>query len=239
MTTSMTATRHNTEQPGPRDLRTASRWAAALILPIGPLAIALVRLVLPYYHASDSKETATDVLNHQGTQSVVLWAAFIGVLTLLPGVLAVARITRSRAPVSTTIGLTLVCAGYLALPWMVSADVLLWSGADAKLDSSTIATLFDHLHPSVGVALGVFVVGHVLGTVFLGVALWRSNLVPRWAAVATAVSQPGHFVAFVILGSAPLDAAAWVLNALGFAMVSLAILHTSDDEWELPPVSAV
>ncbi len=237
MTSSMTATQHSTQQPGPHDLRTATRWAAALVLPVGPLAIALVRLVLPYYHASNTKETVTDVLHHQGTQSVVLWAAFVGVLTLLPGVLAVARVTRSRAPVSTAVGLTLVCAGYLALPWMISADVLLWSGANANLDSSSIGSLFDHLHPSVGVALGVFVIGHVLGTVFLGVALWRSNLVPRWAALATAVSQPGHFVAFVILGSAPLDAAAWVLNAVGFAMVSLAILRTSDDEWELPPVS--
>ncbi len=238
MTTSMTATRDNTEHGGPRDLRSASRWAAALILPIGPLAIALVRLVLPYYHAGDSTETATDVINHQGTQSVVLWAAFIGVLALLPGVLAVARVTRSRAPVATTIGLTLVCAGYLALPWMVSADVLLWTGADANLDATTMGRMLDHLHPSVGLALGIFVVGHVLGTVILGVALWQSGQVPRWAAVATAVSQPGHFVAFVILGSAPLDAAAWILNAVGFAMVSLVILRMHDDDWELPPVSA-
>lgn len=238
MTTSMTTTRHGTQHPGPRDLRRASRWTAALVLPIGPLAIALVRFVLPYYSATDTAQTVNDVVAHQRAESVVLWAAFIGVLTLLPGVLAVARVTRSAAPVSTTVGLTLVCAGYLALPWMISADVLLWSGANANLDATTVGRLFDHLHPSVALALGIFVLGHVLGTVFLGVALWRSGRVPRWAAVATAVSQPGHFIAFVILGSAPLDAAAWVLNALGFAMVSLAILRTSDDEWELPPVSA-
>ena len=42
---------------------------------------------------------------------------------------------------------------------------------------------------------------------------------PRWAAIAVVVSQPLHFVAAVVLSSHVLDAVAWGLTALGFAVV--------------------
>ena len=59
--------------------------------------------------------------------------------------------------------------------------------------------------------------------VLLGLALWRSRAVPAWAGIALAVSQPLHFVAFVVLGSAPLDLAAYCLTAVGFAAAGLAL----------------
>jgi hypothetical protein len=80
----------------------------------------------------------------------------------------------------------------------------------------------------------VFVLGHVIGTVLLGLALLRSRTVPGWAAIVTAVAQPLHFVALVIVGSRELDFAAWTLNAVAFAVVAFAIVRTPDDEWDLP-----
>lgn len=50
--------------------------------------------------------------------------------------------------------------------------------------------------------------------------MWQAG-VPRWAAAATAISQPLHFVAAVIVGSHELDFAAWSLNAVGFAVFAL------------------
>jgi hypothetical protein len=79
----------------------------------------------------------------------------------------------------------------------------------------------------------LFVLGHIVGMVLLGSALW--GLIPRWAAVAIMVSQPLHFVAFVILGSQPLDALAWGLTAVGFAACALVVARTPDDEWDLSP----
>lgn len=72
-------------------------------------------------------------------------------------------------------------------------------------------------HPAVDVSVGVFVIGHVVGTVLLGLALLRSRRIPAWAAWAVTVSQPLHFVATVIIGSPQVDLVAWGLTALGLA----------------------
>lgn len=218
------------------DLRHASRILAALILPIGPLAVAGLRYILPYFSATTPRETATDVIAAEGSQSAVLWLAMIATFTLLPGVLAVGRLTRRGAPKLTAAAMLLVVPGYLALTYLIGIDLVLWTGARAGLDASTLTELAGTVHPTSNIGLMVFVFGHVIGTALLGLALLRSRTVPVWAAIVTAVAQPLHFVALVIIGSPALDAVAWTANSVAFAVVGYAILKTPDDEWELPPV---
>ncbi len=50
------------------------------------------------------------------------------------------------------------------------------------------------------------------------------------------MSQPLHFVAFVILQNRYLDTLSWGLTALGLAVCAVVVLRTPDDEWDLPPV---
>ena len=57
------------------DLRTASRWFGALILPIGPAAIALLRYFLPYDTVDDPATITSKMLAHPGRASLVLWLA--------------------------------------------------------------------------------------------------------------------------------------------------------------------
>ncbi|MGH3734110.1 MAG: hypothetical protein ACRDT6_00520 [Micromonosporaceae bacterium] len=219
------------------DTRRAARWLAALVLPIGPAAVAVLRFVLPYTAVDDPAAMTRSVVAHPEVESLVLWLGLAAVLALVPGVLWVGRLTRRRAPVLTAVALLLLVPGYVALAVMLSADELLWTGAAAGVDPATLTRMAETGHPTVDVAAGLFVLGHVVGTVLLGVAMWRSATVPRWAAVATMVSQPLHFVAAVILVSPALDLAAWGLNLVGFAAASLAILRLSDGEWDLPPAS--
>jgi hypothetical protein len=54
----------------------------------------------------------------------------------------------------------------------------------------------------------------------------RSGRVPAWAALATIVSQPLHFVAAVVVPNHTVDGLAWGLNALGFAAAAVAIIRT-------------
>lgn len=218
------------------DLRQASRLLAALVLPIGPLAVAGLRYLLPYFSATTPRETAADVVAAQGRQSAVLWLGLIATFTLLPGVLAVGRLTRRGAPKLTAAAMLLVVPGYLALTYMIGSDLVLWTGARAGLDASALAELAGTVHPTSNVAVAVFVLGHVIGTVLLGLALLRSRTVPAWAAIVTVVAQPLHFVALVIVGSRELDFAAWAANGVAFAVVGYAIVRTPDDEWDLPAV---
>ena len=235
MTAVATGTPARRRAAGPTDPRRATRWLAALLIPIGPAAVAVLRYVLPYQTGDDAEAVVTAVAAQPGTQSAVLWLTFVATLTLVPAVLWVGRLTRRRAPRLTAAALLLLVPGYLSLPWAVGADMLLWIGVQEGLDTGTLAELYGTLHPTSNIAAGVFVLGHVLGTVLLGIAMWRSRAVPRWAAVATIVSQPLHFVAAVIVGSPSLDFVAWGLNAVGFAVAARAIVRCSDDEWDLPP----
>lgn len=220
--------------PGRGDTRRGTRWLAALLIPIGPAAVAVLRFVLPYATVDDTTAMVRQVTADPDTQSLVLWLGFIALLTLVPGVLWVGRLTRRGAPRLTAAAMLLLVPGYLALGWLLSADVLLWTGAAAQLDPAVLARMAETGHPTSAIAAGVFVIGHVLGTMLLGVAMWRSRVVPRWAAVLTMVSQPLHFVAAVILVSPALDLAAWGMTAVGFAAASVAVLRLSDDEWDPP-----
>ena len=203
---------------------TAARWAVALLLPMGPAAVAVLRFLLPYYTADGPAGTVTAVQRHPGRESAVLWLAYVAVLTLVPGVYAAARVCRAGAPRLTAWALGLSVPGYLSLGMLLGTDHLLWSASDAGLPGRDSVALISAAHPTIGISVGVFVLGHVIGTVLLGLALLRSGRIPVWAAWATAVSQPLHFVATVILGSPQVDLFAWSLTALGMAMVARTIL---------------
>jgi hypothetical protein len=218
------------------DVRSASRWLAAVILPIGPACVALLRYLLPYNTTDDNPTITTKILADLDRSSLIVWLAFVAILTLVPAAYFVGRLTRRRAPWLTAIALLLLVPGYLSLPWLAgSSDLFIWSAGKAGLDGATITRAVEASHPSAEVAAMLFVIGHVLGTTLLGVAMWRSRIVGRWAAVAVMVSQPIHFIAAVIVSSHTLDLVGWGLQAVGFAAVGWAILQLRNDEWEPLP----
>lgn len=196
----------------------------ALLMPVGPAAIGLLRYVLPYFNDSTNAGFAASTAAEPGRQSLVLWLGFLASLTLLPGIIALAGVTRAAAPRLTAWGLGLAGAGYLALGGLLSTDHVLFSAQQAGLDQTATVSLLDNAHPTLGISLGVFVLGHVVGTVLLGLALMRSGRVPRWVGVALAVSQPLHFVAAVILGSNELDLAAWLLTAMAMGYAARVVV---------------
>lgn len=224
--TPATAVKHQTgatadQATGGRSL--ARRLAAALI-PIGPAAVAVLRYVLPYNTTDDSTTIVEKVLAEPGRQSLVLWLIFVAILTLVPGALWVGRLSRPGAPRLTAVALLLLVPGYLALPWLAATDLVVWLGAETGLDPATLISQLDTVHPTSTLAGVLFVAGHVTGTVLLGLAMWVSGAVPRWAALLTIVSQPLHFVAAVVVVSHPLDLAAWGMQAVGFGAAAYIIM---------------
>lgn len=200
-------------------------WAVALSLPVGPVAIGVLRLILPYYTESDSAGMVAAVYAHPARQNAVLWLAYVGMLTLVPGLLLAAQVCREASPRLTSWAVGLAVPGYLSLGMFVGADHLLWSVSDAGLSFRDAVAVVDARHPAVGVAIGAFVLGHVVGTVLLGLALLRSGRIPAWAGWAITVSQPLHFVAAVILGSPQVDFVAWSMTAVGMAFVAREVMR--------------
>jgi hypothetical protein len=203
-----------------------SRRLALLLLPIGPLCVGLLRFVLPYYTAPNTLSSARDVVAHQGRESAVLWLGLVAVLTLVPGVLAAGGLLpQSRL---RTVAVTLVVAGYLCLPALLASDVIYWIGAHLGLDPQQTARMVSGMHPSLNVAVGIFIVGHVLGTVLLGVAFLRSGLIPKPIAWVLIVSQPLHFLTTVVLGLAWVDLVAWTMTAIAMAVIAVRLQQHQD-----------
>ena len=213
------------------EVRWRGRTIAAVLLPVGPAAVAVLRFVLPYETTDNSMEIVREVAAHQSTQSAVVWLGFVASLTLVPAVLAAAKVARSASPRLTAAAVTLLVPAYLSIAWLASSDAAVLFSVRHGLSLGDAADSYESLHPVVLIAGAVFVIGHVVGTVLLGCALWRGQAVPRVAALAVVVSQPLHFVAAVILASHRLDLFAWGLNAVGFAAVALVVFRMSDEEW--------
>ncbi len=194
------------------------RGLAVTVAAVGPLAVAVLRLLLPSDTTDDSAAVIAKALSHPELQTTVLWLDYLAMLTLPLAVLLVAVRAVRAAPVLGWIGAVVAWLGFATLPWAAGLDPVPLAATDAGIPQDATARLLDTLAvigPG-GLQGTVFVAGHVLGTVLLGLALWRA--VPRWAAIAIIVSQPLHFVAAVVLSSHVLDAAAWALTAVGFAV---------------------
>lgn len=224
--------------PARTDLRSKSRLLAAVLLPIGPAAVAVLRFILPYTTADSSDVAVRMVALHQGAQSVVVLLGLLACLTLVPGVIFAGRVVGRGAPRLAAAATILLVLGYISLAWLTVGDAYLLYGVRHHLPQQVLVGMYDGVHPAATLAEVLFVIGHVGGTVLLGIGMLRGRVAPLWAAVATIAAQPIHFLAAVIIGSHALDLVGWGLNTAGFAALSLAILTLTDDEWSPAPAPA-
>lgn len=199
------------------------RAAFALLIPAGPLAVAILRAILPYATTDDSAQVVAKVAAHQGTESAVLLLSLVAILTLVPATIAIGLLAARHAPRLGTAGLVLAVAGFASLYAPLSVDLAALSAARAGLDPGSATRLLESLqaHPAILIPAILFVIGHILGMVLLGIALWRGGVIPAWAGLALVISQPLHLVFAGIVPNGPLDGLAWGLTAIGFAAAAL------------------
>lgn len=199
--------------------------AAVLIAPIGPLAIAALRGILPYDTVDEPATVVAKVAADPAAQSAVIWLGYVALLTLPLGVLVVGGLAVRARPVLGGLGAVLAWLGFTSLAFLVASDVATLAGVTAGLPAAAVVAVTAAVDGSAAasVAVGTFVVGHILGTVLLGIALWR--VIPRWAAAALIVSQPLHLVFAVIVPNHLLDMLAWTLTAVGFTAAAAARHH--------------
>ncbi len=126
-------------------------------------------------------------------------------------------------PVLGAVAAMVAWVGFTSLFASVAiSDYLAQAAPTTATPRSTTAALLDAINalPATATASIVFVAGHILGGILLGVVLWR--VIPAWAAVALAISQPLHFVFAVFVPNHLLDGVAWALTAVGFAAAAIA-----------------
>jgi hypothetical protein len=220
------------------DVRTAWRILLAIAGPPLALYVAIARFRLPY-DMSDTPEMIFDnLVAHPGFSMISMWIGVVLAPTCIAGVVAVGWLSRRRVPILTTIGLVLAVVGFTCLAVGNTFGELSTAlvASHPEFDRATAYALGAGLElgPVSSLTGTLFVFGHLIGTIILGLALWRSHTVPSWAAILLAVSQPIHLVS-VMLGNRPLDLVGWGGTALGFAAAGWALLRMSNDDFDLPP----
>ena len=161
------------------------------------------------------------------------FAAMVGCLLLVPAVLGAMSLVRVRAARVGLVGGVLMIAGYIcyfALLFQGYATIALASHGGASSDNIEVQDLMQNQSIYIGVAL-TFVVGNLIGTFLLGLALLRARTVPRWAAVLVLVWPVAH-----VLGGPWGEVLGAAAEAVGLAVVGLALLrpttaHVGQGRW--------
>lgn len=103
------------------------------------------------------------------------------------------------------------------------------------LDPAAVGALDEAVQsePLIAVAGLLFIVGVVIGLGLLGIALWRSRVAPAWVGIAVLLGGathpflPGHVAQGIGL----------LVAAGGLVGVSLVLLRTRNDEFDLAPTA--
>jgi hypothetical protein len=223
---------------GPRTV-----WRTLLAVAAVPLGfyVAVFRYLLPYDMSDSPREIFGKLVASPAFVNRSMWVGSVVALTGFAGILAVAWLTRRRTPMLTTVAMFLAVPGYIALfAGGAYGDGLPYVTATVPgIDHETAFQLGSGMEASAQAgALGwIFVAGHLLGTVLLGIALWRSRLAPTWLAIGLAVSQPIHLTS-VMTGIRWIDLIGWGLTGVGFSWAAWRLLRMRDADFDLPPFGA-
>jgi hypothetical protein len=168
----------------------------------GPLAYVLGGLLAPAIHDTGQASIAANAAAGQATNAVHL-AAFVLASFLLPiGAVGLAQLAYPRAPWLATTGGLLAVVGWLPFSALAALDDLTSTMASLP-DGGSYAALLDRFSTDAVMTtyLLVYILGHLVAYVLLGIALGRAGVVPGWAAWAIVASSPLTVAAFVLPGS--------------------------------------
>ena len=196
-------------------------------MPIGPLAIAILRGILPYYTTDSNTVLAARVAAHQGAEKIVIWLTFVAMLTLIPGVIALGLMARRGAPRLGTAGLVLAFAAFMCLFWssVAGSDTVALGAARIGMQPGTTGGCCPASanSPRSGWASAVFVARpHHRPDPARHRAVARPGRA-RLGRAGLGVSQILHFVFAVIVPVHVLDGCSWGLTAMGFAAAAVAL----------------
>lgn len=201
MTNSALARPHVSSRPGEPGPQRLVRVLAAVAIVGGPLGYLIGGVLEPVGHAN-GRVTITANATANPTVNAVHLVAFVIASLLLPvGVAALAYLARRRAPWLAVIGGILGVLGWLPFSALTALDDLAVAMTRAP-DHGSFAGLWDvfAFDAVMNGYLFIYIVGHLLAYILLGVALLRAGVLPRWAAIAVIVSSPLMIAAWVVPG---------------------------------------
>ncbi len=204
-----------------------SRWiatAGAACLVAGPVGQFVQYLVTPIDEGVSAyaqvAQAAAHLVRMRWSIPLDLFILLVAPAVLYAGALAGARVSKLAAA-----GAGLVFASWLGAGYLLGSDILLYLAATAPDQTAAAALVDGYLsYPLVEGVVVAYVMGHIVGFLLLGVALWRARAVPRWAASAVAV-WPFLEVLGEASGIRVLAATGFALLAVGFGACAVEVVR--------------
>jgi hypothetical protein len=196
---------------------------------IGPLAVAVVREVIPY--------GTTGLADHPGVYPLLGTAEVVAVFTMGFAMLGLGRLVQPRAPILALIGTPVALLGWTMIAVLGTVDSYVYEMGQTSIGGAAREHLAAGLmaNSEIGLFVGLFILGHLLGTLLLGAGLLVSRRAPTWAGIAVVAGTVAHPIAFLVLGSHLLDAVSYLVLAAGMTMAARAVLAIPNAEWDLAP----
>jgi hypothetical protein len=212
------------------------RRSGAIALPAA-FACALVA------HVIDAVTTAGGVGdNGTGAQTLAFYAthsqpitvrdvlSLVGMLLVVPGLLAALRVLRATKPRLALVAVVLMIAGYIEAFGYITSSIQTIVLAQANVPAGAALDAVSN-NPVIAVFFNVFVVGDVIGTLLLGLAVILSRELP-WYAGALILAWPvAHATGDVTGGSEWFSVAGTALEVIGLSIVAVHALRLSNAAW--------
>jgi hypothetical protein len=208
-------------------ISTKSRAGAGVLCLMGGSVCQLVQfLVSPMKEGDNASAQVTAALAHPTAMS---WAQVLDVplLLILPAVLfagGVAGFGRTRL---ATVGTVISFVSVLGAGYLLAQDVVIATAA-RNADHSVATSLVKAFENStaVDIVLVIYLVGHLVGFVMLGVALIRSGKVPAWAGAAMCLWPIGE-MAGEASGVGAVAAVGFGLLVVAFGACSMVLMRSA------------
>jgi hypothetical protein len=219
------------------DVRTVSRWFGAVALVVSGVAITAGTLFGPAGDGDSVSVTLMKTATHRGDQRALIVANLLAVC-VLPAMLYLMRMARRGSPRLAVAGGVIAFTGWLAGLLSLGALSVVILHASEMPDRAQAIRLMTAITSdwTVSALVVVFVVGHLLGMLLLGAALWRAGVAPAWVAGLVGFAPIAHLA--VHTSSKTLDASAYGLVAVGLAGCAVSLLRISDADWDLPTATS-
>jgi hypothetical protein len=217
-----------------RDVRGFWRVLLAVVAPVPMLFMGLYYLISPVNGDSPFETTLAAVTADPGRFELMQWLQ-VPFFLLIPAMFAAAWAARRTAPRLATAGGLLaiggISAGFFLLPGVVGPEYLTFHDG---LDAGNMAKVADAVanQPTTQIGGMLFILAITFGLLLLGIALWRSRVAPAWMGIALAVGGFTH----PFMPTHTAAGAGLILAAIGFAGASIALLRSTNDNFDLPPV---
>lgn len=196
--------------------RKLHRTIFALCIALAPLVVLLSFIVDPTDGVPQGAEAIFSAFRTATPLRIQLFllANTVAVYLFPLSYIGLGWLAMPRAPWLATLGTISGLAG--TLPWALFVPLEALAAVMARLgDRAAFVTVWDNLSAE-GVIVTLFIlwiVGHLLGFVLLGIALGRAQVIPGWAAGLILASVPLQMVAY------PTYQGIW--QQIGFALVFL------------------